>query len=183
MTAIENNEKTEKVILYIANKLKDEPNYGSVMLNKILYFVDHISYLKYDTSITSFKYIKQKRGPTPAPSEFLPLIMKLVNQKRLRIESKERLGYIQKRFIADETPELDTSLSGQEVALIDGIISECSKYSGNDLSNITHNMLAWQIAEPMQELPPFTFLLSAQAVTDSDIKWSKTQIAAHESFN
>jgi hypothetical protein len=107
----------------------------------------------------------------------------LISQDKLRVESKEILGYIQRRFIADESPELDDSLSGQEVALIDEIISECSKFSGTELSEITHNMLAWQIAEPMEELPYYTFLLSAQQVTEADIAWATNQISLNESVN
>ena len=57
--------KTEQLILYIANKLKDKPSYGSILLNKALYYIDNYHFLLYGNPISDFKYIKQRMGPIP----------------------------------------------------------------------------------------------------------------------
>ena len=63
--------KTSELIIYISSKLKDKPNYGSTLLGESLCLIDSMSFLKTGHAITDFLYIKQERGPTPNPRQFL----------------------------------------------------------------------------------------------------------------
>ena len=65
--------KTTELILYVADQLKDNPNYGAIQLNKSLYYIDMMQYLTSGTTITDLQYVHQKNGPTPEPGRFMKL--------------------------------------------------------------------------------------------------------------
>ena len=68
------SEKTTELIIYIAEQLKDSPNYGAILLNKSLYYTDLMQYLTNGNTITDFQYIHQEKGPTPEPGRFMTLL-------------------------------------------------------------------------------------------------------------
>jgi hypothetical protein len=51
--------KSTELIIYIAEQLKDSPNYGATLLNKTLYYVDLMQYLTNGSTITDFQYVNQ----------------------------------------------------------------------------------------------------------------------------
>ena len=55
-------EKAEKLILYVCHKMEDCHGFGAIVLNKALYYIDHVNYLQEGRKLTGFKYIKQRRG-------------------------------------------------------------------------------------------------------------------------
>lgn len=174
------NFKNEELLLYITSKLKDSPNFGSILLNKALYYIDNIHYLKYGTPISSFKYIKQENGPTPAPEIFMPIREKMIEEGKLEMKEIEKFGKIQKRLIAKKSYNLD-SFSPNEVELMDMVIDDCKDLTASKISNISHNEMAWQLAELFEPLPLFTYLLTQSEIEEEDITWANEIIKKYES--
>src|ERR1019366_6506284 len=113
--------KAENLILQICSQMEDCPEFGAIILNKVLYYIDHAHYLRYGKKLTGFSYIKQKFGPTPKPAEFLPIRERLNNGNRLEEMEVKYFGRIQKRLRA--TSEADLSLFSQDqVALVGEVI-------------------------------------------------------------
>lgn len=173
------SEKTRELILYVTEKLKDEPTYGATLLNKALYFIDNISYLNSGKPISELRYIKQEHGPTPRPKDFLPLREDMVAEGELREEKMDFFGRVQKKYIPQRTSNTEF-FSKEEVMLIDNVLSKICKANATDISEFTHTFLAWQLAEHMEELPYFTFLLTSTEPAPADIEWANTQIASLE---
>jgi hypothetical protein len=173
-------QKTKELIVYVAYKLASESNYGAILLNKALYFIDNVSYLKRGKPVSDFRYIKQKNGPTPEPSTFLSLRDELISDGILISQEKEYFGRIQKKLIAIREPLFDL-FDKEEIILIDEIISEVSQFNGAQISDITHQYPSWQVAKSKEELPYYTFLLSSKVPTPSDIAWAKEEIHAIQS--
>lgn len=67
------DEKTKQLVLYIADRLKDQPGYGATLLNKVLYYVDTVSDLEDGKAISIFSYVRQDYGPIPKPSEYFEM--------------------------------------------------------------------------------------------------------------
>ena len=60
-----NAEKFRELLVYVSKKCEDDPTFGAVKLNKILYYADFAAYRLYDKPITGAKYRKLSEGPAP----------------------------------------------------------------------------------------------------------------------
>ncbi len=172
---MEDQAKTKELLVYVAHKLSSNEKFGAIMFNKALYFIDNVSYLKRGKPISSFKYVKQKLGPTPEPSTFLTLRNELIQSGTLLNQESVFFGRIQQKLVASREPIYDF-FDKEEIILIDEIISEVSKYNGTEISDITHQYPSWQVAMPREELPYYTFLLSSKSPSEEDISWAKSEM-------
>jgi len=174
VNTIEN--KNEELILYVASKLKDCPNFGSVMLNKALFYSDGLFYLKYGNAISSFKYVRQGQGPTPAPNQFMPLRTKMIDEGKVRMEEIPSIfGTTQKKLMPLQLPKKGV-FNANELAVIDGVIKDCRKHTARELSDFSHKEIGWQLAEHMEEIPLFTILLTKAELDDEDYIWANDEI-------
>ena len=57
------------MLLYVSQQCASDPEFGSTLLNKILFFADFIAYGKLGEPITSAVYVRDKRGPVPRDIE------------------------------------------------------------------------------------------------------------------
>jgi len=167
--------KTKELIIYLAGKLAVKDNYGGTLLNKALYFIDNVSYLKTGLPVSELTYIKQEFGPTPAPSLFLSIRDQLVLNGEAEIAEVEYFGRIQKKLVAKREADLKF-FTAAEIALVDSILFSVQDWTGIQASDISHKFPAWQAAENKEPLPFFTFLLSAKDPSEEDIKWALSQI-------
>lgn len=172
---MDNREKTKTLILYICSELSENKNFGSTVLNKILYYIDRTIYLKTKKTLTCFKYIKQERGHTPQPKFFLDIRDELVKEGKAFLKEIDRFGFIQKKLIVKETPDMST-FSPLEQLIIDKTILSLKDYSATEISDLSHNELNWQIANLGEELPPYTFWLGGYSYNEKGIK-EKSKIA------
>lgn len=170
--------RTENMMLYICDQLKGESTFGSTVFNKVLYYMDSISYLKTGSKISDFDYIKQKNGPTPEPSQLLPLRDNLMFSGKMGLEEKEFYGKTKKVPYNKVDPVTD-EFSSDEMELMNKVIAIFRKVNGSQASYISHTEIAWEIAENKEKLPMYTFLLSSEDVLDSDVKWAKSILGVH----
>jgi len=165
------SKRTIELIVYLASKLKSKPTYGKVLLEKSLYFCDNMSYLKFGKPITDFKYIKQEFGPTPEPGKYLAVRDKLVSSGALTVVKEQYYQTFQNKFIPTRSADMNV-FDKNEIVLIDEVIDWFGEQNATDISNYTHDSLAWKLADNYEELPFFTFLLTSKPPTDKDRKES-----------
>jgi len=176
MSGSTQSRKTKELVLYIANRLSSKNNYGLTLLNKSLYFIDSICYLKRGKGISNFTYVKQAFGPTPEPRQFLSLRDTMVASGDIEVTESEFFGRLQKRFVAKREPNVDV-FTVEEIVIIDDVLSNIEDFNGAQISEMSHQFPAWKAAADREELPYFTFLLSSKTPSDSDIEWAKAAIA------
>lgn len=167
--------KTKELILYISSRLKDKPNYGATLLNKALYFIDSMNYLKRGKAITDFKYIKQEFGPTPAPSQFLSIRDEMMINNDLEVISTPYFGRTQTKYVAKREPAINVFDKEELVTIADVLESICDK-GAVEISEISHNFLAWELARDKEEIPLYTFLLTSKEPDTEDYKWAEDSI-------
>jgi hypothetical protein len=170
--------KTRQLILYACHKMADGPEFGSTVLNKVLFYADHAFYVKHGRTITGLTYVKQEAGPTPSPKQFLPLREKMISERSLKIKESSYLGKIQKRPVALAVPDLSI-FSGEEVAAIDEIIEVFKGVNATTASAISHSEMGWQLARLKEEIPTFAYLLSEAELSEDDIQWGKDCVEEH----
>lgn len=171
--------KTKELILYISSCLKDKGNYGSVLLNKSLYLIDSMSYLKLRKPISHFEYIRQRFGPTPKPSQFLSIRDDMVISKDIEVIMTDYFGKEQKKIKALREP--NTSLfSVEEKRIIDAVLSTVCDTTAIDISNYSHEFISWQFAGEKEPLPYYTFLLTSREPEPADYEWAKRSIEKYQ---
>lgn len=159
------DERLRELILYVADKCASDEYFGSVKLNKILYFADQVSYAAYGESITGSEYLPLPQGPAPK---------RLATVKGEMLEAREVIeqtrtvggGYTQKRIIGLRAPDL-TKFSGRDIATIDGTIEFLEKKTASDVSYFSHGR-AWRIAYKNQCPMPYeaAFVSSENKATE-----------------
>jgi hypothetical protein len=172
--------KTIELIIYIASKLGSKPKYGAIMLNKALYLIDSTYYLKTGGPISDFKYIKQDQGPTPAPGQFLPLRDYLVTNNDLQKIDVDCFGKTQYKFIAKREPKIDV-FTKEEIFAIDEVLESIGEMTAAELSEYTHQLIAWIVAKDKEELPLYSYLLTKEEPEAKDIEWANNAIREYES--
>ena len=159
------DKKMAELILYISAKCEDDDRFGSVKLNKILFYSDFIQYGKSGASITGQDYRRLKRGP--GPTRLLPIRNRLVEAQDVELENRERFGLTQIRTVALRGADL-SGFSSAEIALVDDVIGALWDDSATDVSEVSHRFPGWKLAEPMEEIPYQSVFLSERELTSSE---------------
>ncbi len=163
----EDEQKMKELILYISQKCADDPTFGSVKLNKILYFSDFLAYAYYGAPITGFEYQKLPNGP--APRRLLPVRKQLMESGELGIQEVPiRSGYVQKRTVNLRPPNLDV-FSAKQIALVDAVIEALASADATTVSTWSHMMLGWKVAEMNKTIPYETIFLTDEPPNEIDI--------------
>lgn len=164
--------KTTELIIYIADQLKDNPNYGATLLNKSLYYTDLMQYLTKGTTITDFQYVHQDKGPTPEPGRFLRLLQLLKENGDIEIIEVLFFNYRQKKVLAKRPPNI-TVFEKEEIVLINDVVKKIGELNAREASDQTHELLAWKLSEKMEVLPNYTFLLTSKEPEIPDYEWAR----------
>ena len=163
--------KLKELILYVALKSQQDPNFGATKLNKILFYADFNAYVRLGKSITGQDYQALAQGP--APRRMLPLCEQMESAKDIALQEAPRASYTQKRTIALRDPDL-SHFSAKQIALVDDVILELWLGTAQVVSDLSHEFLGWKLAEEGETIPYDVALLSNQAdLTPSEIKKGK----------
>lgn len=172
-------DKTKELILYVAEFLADKPGYGATLLNKALYFIDNISYINTGKPISNLDYIKQEFGPTPKPSQFLKIKQEMLLDKELEEKKFDAFGRVQKKCFALRSPNLDV-FDKNEIVIMDKVLNQLTEHNATSISNISHKVMAWEVASMMEDLPLNTYLLSSKSPTEEDVQWATEKIKSYQ---
>lgn len=173
-----NEEKLKQLILYLADKCEDDPAFGRVKLNKLLYFIDAFAYGQFGQPVTGVEYMKQEQGPVPR--RLLPVRNEMQRDGLITEREKHISGLSNPlvKVIALKSPDL-SAFTAQEIAHIDEIIELCSKATGTKLSDITHRWRGWNAAGIGETIPYEAIFLSDEPPTDYELAHAEELIAKH----
>jgi len=144
-------QKLAELILYISERCANDPTFGSVKLNKILYFSDFIFYAYHDKGITGVEYQKLPAGP--APRRLVPVREEMVKENALAIQDVPlKSGRTQKRTVNLRKPKL-TLFSGEEIAMVDSVIESLRDVDAESASAMSHEMVGWLVARDGETIP------------------------------
>ena len=158
-------DKFKELILHIARRCENDPTFGAVKLNKVLFFSDFFAYMQLGQSITEAEYIKLEHGP--APRLMMPIRDEMEKQDDIVVIQRERFGYQQSRVISRRDADL-SSFMAAEIALVDTIIDAVKEANATNLSDMTHVLLGWKIAALKTVIPYESVFLSEARATPGD---------------
>jgi hypothetical protein len=148
----------------------DDLTFGAVKLNKILYFADFYMYGESGTPITGANYVKLRQGP--APRQLLPAREELSRAGDACISKAMYHGYPQERLIPTREANLDL-FNAKEIALVDDIIQKLWGVNAANISDYTHRLAGWRIAEDNGDIPYESVFLSDEGLTVDDAERGK----------
>jgi hypothetical protein len=163
-------DKFEELVIYISEKCTDDPAFGATKLNKILYFADFYAYGESGAPITGATYAKLPRGP--APRQLVPVREKLVSTGDVCMRKATYHGYPQERMIPTREANLDL-FTAKEIALVDDIIQKLWGINAADISDYTHRLAGWRIAEDDGDIPYESVFISDEGLTRDDMDRAK----------
>lgn len=179
MKSVFDKEIFKEMILYISERCKDNPNFGSVHLNKILHYSDFFWYAENNESISNETYIREKHGQIP--KHLVAVRQELEQEGKLKLEEREHYNRTQKRPIVT-TPIQYERLTNEQMELIDKIIDAISGFSAYVVSEqIAHEDLSWQCLENGEEIPYETvFFRRKNRISDDSMKWARDIVNEYE---
>jgi hypothetical protein len=161
--------KSVNLLLMVASRLEAEQNNGRTNLYKSLYFIDALSYVQTGKQLSTFKYVKAPHGPMP-DGRFDQLRRAMIDSKQLREESQPVFGpYMRKRLVALVSPDSD-AFNKEQTSLISQVVTAVGSKTANDISEFTHDHLAWQLANIGDTMPMSSFILQLREPTEKETK-------------
>ncbi len=168
-------EKFRELIVYIARRCADDPTFGSVKLNKILFYADFAAYRQLREPITGATYRKLSEGP--APKELLRARDALIDSGRIEMEARTYFGLVQKRPVVVPGSTIDTSVFSQtELDIVDETVEFFRGKSAREVSDYSHREPGWILAEELEEIPYQTAHLNSEPI-DQETQLRALEIA------
>jgi hypothetical protein len=169
------DDRLRELVLYVAGRSIDDPRFGAVKLNKILYFADFKSFARYGKSITGAGYMRLDEGPVPV--RMVPIRRKMIADREIALIKVRYYDHDQHRVMPLRDANLDC-FKAQDIALVDDVISWLYEKSGAEVSKLSHGR-AWNMAEDKQNIPYEAVFISDEGLTDYDIARSRELIHEH----
>lgn len=163
-------DKLAELMLYIANRMSNDTYFGATVLNKTLFFSDFFQYAASGAPITGADYQKLPQGP--APRRLLPVQSELVRSGAAVLRHVQRGSYTQKRLIPLRDADL-SRFSGSEIGMVEHVIGQIAGHDAKAVSNASHTLVGWQVAQPNETIPYHSVFLFSAPVTDADIIFAK----------
>jgi len=156
-------EKLAELILYISEQCADDPAYGAVKLNKILYYADFDAYRLLGAPITGAQYRKLSEGPVPR--DLVEVRMELEDAGRLRLEERRWFNRMQKRPVVVGGQGANVELfSREELSAVQDVIAFFFGKSAREVSDYSHREPGWILAEDREDIPYETAWLDGDPI-------------------
>ncbi len=162
----ESRERLRELILYIARRSQDDPNFGATKLNKLLFYADFISFAKYGRPLTNTPYQKRPFGPVPTSIESLRAEME--SARDAAVVRKGLPPYVQQRILPLREAKINEHFTASEVALVDEVIQTLRSLNASEVSELSHDF-AWQIAGDYELIPYDAVFVYDRELTEREV--------------
>jgi hypothetical protein len=167
--------KLKELILYVAARCQEDPAFGAVKLNKILFFADFIHYAHVGKAITGTEYRKYPYGPAPAR---MKAVKRQLENEQAAYEYANPLPHStfhQKRLLARRAPDLG-AFSPAEITTVERVIEMLRGKNATEVSQLSHELPCWSLARDQETIPYFTALIpnTPPDLTEEEIGWLAT---------
>lgn len=90
-----NRKKFKELVVYASRQCEDDPTFGAIKLNKVLYYADFAAFRSFHRPITGASYRRLREGP--APREFLDVRRELIDSGDASVEYRDYFTGRQRR--------------------------------------------------------------------------------------
>lgn len=163
--------KFRELVVYISAKSEDDVTFGSVKLNKLLFYSDFLSYMKTGSAVTGAIYQKLEHGP--APRRMKPVIRGLESDRSVVNREISFGRYTQVRVVPLRDPDL-SNFTANEIAIVDQVIDLLRGQNGSQVSEMSHRFAGWKYAALGEDIPYFTTCIPNEpaALDEDEVSWA-----------
>ena len=158
-------ERIKELILMLSELSEGDEFFASTKLNKLLFFVDFLSYLQFGKSISGHMYEAMPEGPMI--KRFYEIRREMEASQDLFIQLREFGGYVQHKIKALKNAD-PGKFTGAEMSLIQHVISDYRDMNASRISALSHEFLGWQAVNVGEEIPYETALVSTEDLTKEE---------------
>jgi hypothetical protein len=176
-----NIQKFYELVLLIARRSEGDPTFGGFKLNKLLFYVDFLAYLRFGAPITGEEYFALPNGP--APRYRMKRWEAMVESGDIAVRKDPITN--QRTPLALREPDL-TKFTSQEINLVLTVLDMFRGRSSTAVREATHKFAGWVLAKEKETIPYSVALVSARKPTLREIKAgleledsAKAALAAH----
>lgn len=145
------DDRLAEMVLFISERCQNDPKFGATKLNKILFFADALSFIQKGRAIVGCEFMKLGQGPVPR--RLVPVREKLISSGRATMQKRKLVsGFEQHRLIPLGNPELG-SFAPDDIKFLDEIIERLSEHNAGEISELSHQVPAWEIANEKETIP------------------------------
>lgn len=161
-----NQDKFRELVLYLSEKSKTDKKFGATKLNKLLYFCDFLSYVKFGKAITGAGYFRLDKGP--APKCLVPVRREMIEDGILDLKRVTLAdGRVQDRTIALRSPNMGR-FTQDEIAHIDEVIAKLWDLDADDASDLSHEEVGWKVMRDRETIPYGIAFFSNPPLTEEE---------------
>ncbi len=158
-------EKLADLILYVAERIRDDPTGGATKINKILYFAEFAHVRSTGVPISGVPYQKLPRGP--APRRLKPIRDQMITRGDAELVIDDYFGRELHRLVPLRKVD-PTRFTDSERRAVDQAIERLRAMAAEDVSDLSHRDMAWQLAEEGEDIPfAAAYLANKTEVTDA----------------
>lgn len=166
--------KFQELVLYISDSCQDDPTFGAVKLNKILFYADFYAYRILGEPITGATYQKLPEGP--APRQMLPERRKLIASGRVKLVSQSYFSGVQQRLVpsAEYNREMASEfITDRERMIVDEVISFFKGKTAREVSDYSHRERGWILVDYGEDIPYETAWLSTDPLEEEERNFAR----------
>jgi len=163
----ENRRKLRELILYVVSRCSNDPRFGAIKLNKILYYVDFYAFGWTGKSVTGSQYQRLPNGP--APKHLVPVRDEMIEKGELETGARLLLnGEKQTRF-SGKRPADVSLFTSRELALVQEVIDSLEELTAKEVSDKSHGR-AWKNLPDGTLIPYQAVFISERELVPDDVK-------------
>lgn len=173
-----NAQKLKELMLYVAKRSEDDPRFGAIKLNKILFYADFAAYRELGKSITEANYYNLEEGPVP--KALFHLRDELLDRGEARLVKEVSFGHEQVRLIANREPSMDL-FDPAEIAIVDRVIKMLWPLNNTEASRKSHREFGWKLTNRDELIPYTTAWIGSGTPSEEIVQWGREVARRHES--
>lgn len=163
--------RIKELILFIAKRCADDPYFGGVKLNKILFWADVQSFRERNQSVTQMRYRRLPHGPVP--TALIPALKQLEEEGACHEEERPMGAKTQKRVIADRAPDL-AGLDEADLLYVETAIRDLWSHTAGSASAWSHEFPAYDLTPEGDYIPIKRMLLrKVRELTDAEQEFGR----------
>lgn len=172
-----NERKFKELVLYVADKCSDDPEFGATKFNKILFYADFLAYGLFKEPISGATYFKLPQGP--GPKQWIKIRQQMQYAGEIAIQPKRYFNKQQLRVIPLRNADLSV-FTAAEISHVDSVINAFCGANASQLSLLSHMEIGWQLANDREDIPYTTVFLSNKSLTEDEQKHGLELAETHE---
>jgi hypothetical protein len=169
--------KLKELILYVADRSRDDVDFDVKKLTAILYYADFDAYRRLGSPISGADYQKFPEGP--APRQFPLARESLLADGLIAIAQRPGADRDRQRITATQPFERGW-LSKDELSVVEDVLADLRQKTGREAADLSRGEPGWKMAGDNETIPYTTAWLSSQPLTPDQLEKARRVVKKHE---